>query len=55
MQKRDHNPPEGSRKYRLALKAIKRRLTNSLARGNFISAQRHWKAYKKLTGDDYAG
>ena len=45
--------PPGNRKERRQLKAIKRRLTNSLAKGNFTSAQKHWRAYKDLTGDDF--
>lgn len=40
-----------TRNRRRQLKAIQRRLANSLARKNFDSAAKHWNAYKALTGD----
>jgi hypothetical protein len=44
-------PPQASRAQRRQLKAIERRLRESLAKGNFASAAKHWNAYKRLTGD----
>lgn len=51
MQKRDTSPPKGSRKYRLAIKAIKRRMTEALAAGDWVGAQKHWAEFKRFSGE----